>query len=104
MAEIAEDLTQLFEQLSGSDELRVIQRRQLKVKEAEEENAVVFGKKKTLMSQRKQIKEQKDEAEKTRKIGERVEGIEDGSSDDEVVSPGRRHSDDAREKIEDCEK
>ena len=38
------------------------------MKEAEEENAVVFGKKKTLMSQRKQIKEQKDEAEKHVKL------------------------------------
>lgn len=63
------DLTQLFEQLSGSDELKqAYNDAQLKVKEAEEENAVVFGKKKTLMSQRKQIKEQKDEAEKHIKL------------------------------------
>ena len=63
------DLTQLFEQLSGSDELKqAYNDAQLKVKEAEEENAVVFGKKKTLMSQRKQIKEQKDEAEKHVKL------------------------------------
>ena len=63
------DLTQLFEQLSGSDELKqAYNDAQLIVKEAEEENAVVFGKKKTLMSQRKQIKEQKDEAEKHIKL------------------------------------
>ena len=70
------DLTQLFEQLSGSDELKqAYVDAQLKVKEAEEENAVVFGKKKTLMSQRKQIKEQKDEAERHMKLVEELKEL-----------------------------
>jgi structural maintenance of chromosome 1 len=70
------DLTQLFEQLSGSDELKQPYiDAQLKVKEAEEENAVVFGKKKTLMSQRKQIKEQKDEAERHMKLVEELKEL-----------------------------
>ena len=63
------DLTALFEQISGSEELKESwEEAKTKVKDAEEENAVVFGKKKTLMNQRRQIKEQKDEAERHMKL------------------------------------
>ena len=91
------DLTQLFEQLSGSDELKqAYNDAQLKVKEAEEENAVVFGKKKTLMSQRKQIKEQKDEAEKHVKLVNELKELKTDRAMMKLFHLDEGNSDDAR--------
>eukprot|EP01102_Stenamoeba_stenopodia_P012094 TRINITY_DN3779_c0_g1_i1.p1 TRINITY_DN3779_c0_g1~~TRINITY_DN3779_c0_g1_i1.p1 ORF type:complete len:1214 (-),score=376.16 TRINITY_DN3779_c0_g1_i1:27-3668(-) len=68
------DLTALLEQLSGSDQLKEGYDQALIEKEkAEEETFFIYQKKKGLNSEKKQFKEQKDEAEAFQKLQKDVE-------------------------------
>eukprot|EP00775_Hariotina_reticulata_P012126 gene12126-12264_t len=60
-----EQLTKLFEQISGSDVLKQpYEEAAAAKKQAEEQVALLFAKRKTIVQERKQKKEQKDEAER----------------------------------------
>lgn len=62
-----EELTKLFEQISGSDELRQEYEELLEAKNRAEENAIfAYQKKKGLVAEKKMVKEQKEEAERFR--------------------------------------
>ena len=59
------ELTALFEQISGSEDLkREYEDLEEKKARAEEKSALVYQKKRTVVMERKQKKEQKEEAEK----------------------------------------
>jgi chromosome segregation ATPase len=60
-----EQLTKLFEQISGSDVLKQPYEEAAAAKrQAEDQVALLFAKRKTIVQERKQKKEQKDEAER----------------------------------------
>lgn len=59
------ELTALFEQISGSEELRKdYEELELQKTRAEEKSVFMYQRKRTVTSERKQKKEQKEEAEK----------------------------------------
>ena len=59
------ELTALLEQISGSDELkREYEKSEEDKARAEEQSALAYQKKRTIVMERKQKKEQKEEAEK----------------------------------------
>eukprot|EP00877_Chromochloris_zofingiensis_P013480 jgi/Chrzof1/8386/Cz03g08190.t1 len=68
-----EGLTQLFEQISGSDALKQeYEHLEQEKAKAEEKTSLLFSKKKSIMAERKQKKEQKDEAEHHMKMQEQL--------------------------------
>ncbi|KAM7259549.1 hypothetical protein ACFE04_015290 [Oxalis oulophora] len=67
------ELTALLEQISGSEELkREYEELEEKKGLAEEKSALVYQKKKTIVTERKQKKEQKEEAEKHMRLQEQL--------------------------------
>lgn len=67
------EFTVLLEQISGSDELkRDYEKYEEEKARAEEQSALVYTKKRTIVSERKQKKEQKEEAEKHLRLQEQL--------------------------------
>ncbi|XP_024032701.1 structural maintenance of chromosomes protein 1-like, partial [Morus notabilis] len=67
------ELTVLLEQVSGSDDLkRDYEKYDEEKARAEEKSALVYSKKRTIVSERKQKKEQKEEAEKHIRLQEQL--------------------------------
>lgn len=67
------ELTGLLEQISGSDDLKKdYEDLEEKKARAEEKSALVYQKKKTIVAERKQKKEQKEEAEKHLRLQEQL--------------------------------
>lgn len=65
----AKELTVMFEHLSGSDAYRKdYEEYEQKKAAAEEQTSILFSRKKSIVADRKQKKEQKDEAEKHLKL------------------------------------
>jgi len=75
-AKTPKELTTLIEQISGSDEYaeRYVQNERAKQR-AEDEAHTSFTKKKSLMTQKKQMREQKEEAERHMALVERINGM-----------------------------
>ncbi|KAK9820343.1 hypothetical protein WJX72_009251 [[Myrmecia] bisecta] len=72
----ARDLTNLFEQISGADALRKDYDELEQAKnQAEENTSFLFSKRKTVAAEKKQKKEQKDEAEKHVKMQQELEEL-----------------------------
>lgn len=68
----ARDLTDLIEQVSGSDELKKAYEEARTAKDRAEENTVLqFTKKKTMAQEKKQYKEQKEEADQFQELVEK---------------------------------
>ncbi|KAK3026158.1 hypothetical protein RJ639_040545 [Escallonia herrerae] len=71
-----EDLTALFEQISGSDEYKKDYEELKKRKEqAEAKSALVYQKKRTIVMERRQKKEQKEEAEKHLRLQDQLKSL-----------------------------
>lgn len=67
------ELTVLLEQISGSDDLkRDYEKYEEEKARAEENSALVYSKKRTIVSERKQKKEQKEEAEKHMRLQDQL--------------------------------
>ncbi|KAF5194806.1 Structural maintenance of chromosomes protein [Thalictrum thalictroides] len=70
------ELTGLLEQISGSDELkRQYEDLEEKKARAEENSALIYQKKKTISAERKQKREQKEEAEKHLRLQEQLKSL-----------------------------
>lgn len=70
------ELTALLEQISGSDEYkREYEELEVKKGEAEEKSALVYQKKRTIVMERKQKKEQKEEAEKHLRLQDQLKSL-----------------------------
>ncbi|KAG5246347.1 structural maintenance of chromosomes protein [Salix suchowensis] len=70
------ELTALFEQISGSEDLkREYEDLEEKKARAEEKSALVYQKKRTVVMERKQKKEQKEEAEKHLRLQEQLKSL-----------------------------
>ncbi|GAV83648.1 SMC_N domain-containing protein/SMC_hinge domain-containing protein [Cephalotus follicularis] len=70
------ELTALIEQISGSDELkREFEELEEKKARAEEKSALAYQKKRTIVMERKQKKEQKEEAEKHLRLQEQLKAL-----------------------------
>lgn len=70
------ELTVLLEQISGSDDLkRDYEKYEEEKARAEENSALVYSKKRTIVSERKQKKEQKEEAEKHMRLQDQLKSV-----------------------------
>ena len=71
------DLTRLFEHISGSEACRQeYEEAEAKVKESDEKSAFIFARKKQITQERKQKKEQKEEAEKHLGLQKELEEVQ----------------------------
>ncbi|KAJ4840549.1 Structural maintenance of chromosomes protein 1 [Turnera subulata] len=75
------ELTAMFEQISGSDELkRQYEDLEEKKAAAEEKSALVYQRKRTIVMERKQKKEQKEEAEKDLRLRDQLKSLKKDQS------------------------